>query len=102
MIAGKMQEIELTTTEKTAVFLEQSRNHSIEDIACKIRERATNDKRFPIDPQMLEEMPEGIIEDIACKLEPYFDKAINNNESYFESYWLTVDEVLDEHIQEII
>lgn len=71
-------EIELTYAEMLQAYELMERNYRKEDIVCKAEE-------------MEIELTKEEIDDIADSV----DHALNNNNSYWDSYWLTIEDTIE-------
>lgn len=74
-------EIKLTSEEMREVYLEQKFQYLKDDIKCKAEE---------LDIKLLDEQ----LEEVADRA----GKWLGNNESLWESYWLTIEYALEENV----
>ena len=76
-------EYELTRSEMREAYLEMKNEYLKDDIRCKAEE-------------MDIELSDEHIEDIA----DYAEKWLGNNESLWESYWMTIEYAIEENAKE--
>lgn len=104
-------EIELTEAELEQAYRERRRYYNIEDIKCKLEEILTEYEDYP------DEYTTNIsgiyasvtVGDIRAKLNDdewlkvtaeQFDKALENNDGFMESFWLTAEYVIKDRLEE--
>lgn len=90
-------EIELTPAEVREAHDEYSKQCRNEDILSKLKERLEND----VDNQVLINLVNDLEENINIALIEKVENALSKNDGYYESYWSTVDYVLDEELKEM-
>ena len=82
------QEIELTGLECHQVYKEMQKEYYIDDIGNKVRED------YEIEP-----CTDDSNIDLG-ELARRFDRALGNNDSYWDDYWYTMDYVIKEYLKE--
>jgi len=95
-----VMEIELTCEEVEHIYRERQRYYQIEDIKCRIEgaiENADDEKQIYIgNTCMAADEWQNLDEKTLADLADQFDRAINNNDSWMEAYWRTIDAVLED------
>ena len=90
-------EIELTYTEIEDTYREQRLYYNMEDIRSKLEnmiEEYEGEPEEPILKKFLED--EKMIRDLAAA----FDNALDNNDSFMESFWMTAEQVIKDELEE--
>lgn len=90
-------EIELTPSEVREAHDEYSKQCRNEDVLSKLEERLEND----VDNQILINLVNDLEENINITLIEKVENALSKNDGYYESYWSTIDNVLDEEIKQL-
>ena len=90
-------EIELTDREIEDAYRERRRYYNMEDIKSKIENMI---EEYEGEPE--EEKLKAILEDEEeiRDLADAFDNALDNNDSYWESFWMTAENVILDELEE--
>lgn len=93
-------EIELTNQEIEDAYRERQHYYQIEDIKCRIEEEIENsDDKSQVyigntcmTADEWRNLSKTQLDDLADR----FDRAIDNNDSWMDSYWRTIDAILED------
>ena len=94
-------EIELTPAEVREAHDEYSKQCRNEDILSKLKERLEKRLEKDVDSQILINLVNDLEENINIALIEKVENALSKNDGYYESYWSTIDYVLDEELKEM-
>ena len=91
-------EFELTDREIEDAYRERRRYYNMEDIKSKIENMIDE---YEGEPE--EEKLKAILEDEETirDLADAFDDALDNNDSYWESFWMTAENVILDELEEV-
>lgn len=89
-------EIELTLSELCQAHNECAKIHMKEDILSKLIEKRDEGFNNEIMLDLIKDLESNVNTSIVERV----DKALSKNDGYYESYWCTIDYVLDEIIKE--
>lgn len=96
-IAETKIEIELTDQEIEDAYRERRRYYNEEDIKHKAEDMIENTDDEPVKAKLTEKLKDSEwLRDTA----ELFDDALENNDSYWESFWLTAEFVIKEQIKD--
>lgn len=79
------KEIELTAEELRMAYEEKHLEYFAEDVKCQVETM-----------ELEEDFDESDFNELAWR----FDKALGRNDSYWDSYWCTLENVIEEYIKE--
>jgi len=92
-IHGEQVEIELTAEEMRLAGEESSLASRAEDVLGELKELAENGK-VPLTVEQLELIPEDVLKEFTLEAVSLVAHQLGKNDSYWESFWFSVDFVL--------
>jgi hypothetical protein len=96
-IDGKKTEIELTLEELRLAGNENDLIHHAEDVLAKMKELAGK-RKIPLTIEHINKIPEDALKKFALTIADIVENELEDNENYWESFWITVELVLKDSI----
>ena len=97
MLHDEEVEIDLTPEEMRLAGEESELSYRAEDVVGKMEEMAENGD-IPLTLEQFKQIPADVLREFALGAAADVENALGKNDSYWESFWLSVEYVLEDRI----